>query len=154
MRHGELTMRHDREEWVSSSMKVGVFRLRYCFVDLLARDRARSEGSTSCLGVGGSCASRTIDFRSTPLPDDIWRIANRGATMATNDPPYEPPWATRVLSNTTVGFIGFLCRSFLYGLSTTEVHGFEHFKDLVDERSDPQWRQRGLITGAQEYLCL
>lgn len=67
--------------------------------------------------------------------------------MAAEERPYEPPFLTRAISNATIGTVGFLCRSFLYVLSRTEVHGLERFQALVDERSDPQRRERGLITG-------
>lgn len=67
--------------------------------------------------------------------------------MAADERPYEPPLLTRAISNATVGTVGFLCRSFLYALSRTEVHGLDHFLALVDERSDPERRERGLITG-------
>ena len=66
---------------------------------------------------------------------------------AAEERPYEPPALTRAIHNVTVGSVGFLCRSFLYGLSRTEVHGLEAFQRLVDERSDPSRRERGLITG-------
>jgi len=68
--------------------------------------------------------------------------------MAADDQPYEPPLLQRVVSNTTIGLVGFLCRTFLYGLSRTEVHGLENFIELVDERRDPARRERGLITGS------
>lgn len=67
--------------------------------------------------------------------------------MAENERPYEPPMLTRAISNATVGTVGFLCRSFLYVLSRTEVHGLDRFQELIDERSDPERRERGLITG-------
>lgn len=67
--------------------------------------------------------------------------------MAADERPYEPPALTRAIHNGIVGSVGFLCRGFLYGLSRTEVHGLEHFQALVDERSDPRSRVRGLITG-------
>lgn len=67
--------------------------------------------------------------------------------MAADDQPHEPPMLQRVASNTTIGFVGFLCRTFLYALSRTEVHGLENFIELVEERRDPARRERGLITG-------
>jgi hypothetical protein len=67
--------------------------------------------------------------------------------MAAEERPYEPPAFTRAIHNVTMGTVGFICRSFLYGLSRTEVHGLEAFQKLVDERSDPERRERGLITG-------
>jgi monolysocardiolipin acyltransferase len=67
--------------------------------------------------------------------------------MAAEERPYEPPAATRAIHNVIMGSVGFICRSFLYGASNTEVHGLEHFQALVDERSNPRTRERGLITG-------
>jgi monolysocardiolipin acyltransferase len=73
--------------------------------------------------------------------------------MAAEERPYEPPALTRAIHNVTMGTVGFICRSFLYGLSRTEVHGLEHFQALVDERSDPRSRERGLITGRWLSCC-
>lgn len=67
--------------------------------------------------------------------------------MAAEERPYEPPATTRAISNATIGAVGFLCRSFLYALSRTEVHGLDRFQALLDERADPERRERGLITG-------
>jgi monolysocardiolipin acyltransferase len=67
--------------------------------------------------------------------------------MAAEERLYEPPATTRAIHNVIMGSVGFICRSFLYGASRTEVHGLEHFQALVDERSDPKKRERGLITG-------
>ncbi|OQO11012.1 hypothetical protein B0A48_05267 [Cryoendolithus antarcticus] len=66
--------------------------------------------------------------------------------MAADGRPYEPPMLTRVLSNATMGGVGFLCRNFLYALNSTEVHGLDAFLDLLKEREDPSRRERGLIT--------
>jgi monolysocardiolipin acyltransferase len=46
-----------------------------------------------------------------------------------------------------MGFIGVLCRSFLYTLSNTEVHGLDNFLELLDERENVEGRTRGLLTG-------
>ena len=73
--------------------------------------------------------------------------------MAAEERPYEPPALTRAIHSFTVGTVGFLCRSFLYGMSRTEVHGLAHFQALVDERSDPRNRERGLITGRWLSHC-
>jgi monolysocardiolipin acyltransferase len=54
---------------------------------------------------------------------------------------------SRLLSSITIGFTGFLCRAFLYGVSKTETVGLERFLRLLDERRDVGERQRGLITG-------
>lgn len=73
--------------------------------------------------------------------------------MAAEERPYEPPVLTRATHNFIVGTVGALCRSFLFGLSRTEVHGLEQFQALVDERSDPRNRERGLITGRRLFRC-
>lgn len=74
--------------------------------------------------------------------------------MAAEERPYEPPAVTRAIHNATVGTVGFLCRSFLFALSRTEVHGLEHFQALVDERGDPRNRERGLITGRLTFQAV
>ena len=83
---------------------------------------------------------------SSFLPTQKWNLITTNQ-MTAEERPYEPPAVTRAIHNFTVGTVGFLCRSFLYGLSHTEVHGLEAFQKLVDERSDPTRRERGLITG-------
>jgi len=67
--------------------------------------------------------------------------------MEAEERPYEPPMLTRAISSLTLGGVGFLCRSFLFALSRTEVHGLDNFLELLDERKDPKKRERGLITG-------
>ena len=67
--------------------------------------------------------------------------------MVAEETPYDAPMLQRIASNTTIGVVGFLCRSFLYGFSRTEVHGLEGFIQLVDDRKDAVGRGRGLITG-------
>jgi len=46
-----------------------------------------------------------------------------------------------------MGLTSFLSRSFLFGLSNTEVIGFESFKRIIDSRKDVAARERGLLTG-------
>jgi monolysocardiolipin acyltransferase len=83
------------------------------------------------------------------VPDLLPHNSNQNTIkMAADERPYEPPAVTRAIHNVTMGTVGALCRSFLYGLSRTEVHGLEAFQRLVDERSDPRRRERGLITGS------
>lgn len=60
--------------------------------------------------------------------------------------PEAPSWQWRAASSATMGFIGTLCRSFLYTLATTEVHGLDEFLQLLDERQDVRARTKGLIT--------
>nr|OQO31382.1 hypothetical protein B0A51_02172 [Rachicladosporium sp. CCFEE 5018] len=74
--------------------------------------------------------------------------------MAADGRPYEPPMLIRVLSNATMGGVGFLCRSFLYGLNSMEVHGLDTFLDLLKEREDPGRRERGLITVSNHVSVL
>ncbi|KAF2714756.1 hypothetical protein K504DRAFT_456948 [Pleomassaria siparia CBS 279.74] len=50
--------------------------------------------------------------------------------------------------------VGALCRGFLYGLSSTEVHGLEGFLELLDERRDVEGRERGLITVSNHVSVL
>ena len=60
--------------------------------------------------------------------------------------PYEPALPFRTASAITLGTVGFLSRSFLYALSTTETHGLNRLLDLLDHRKDETKRERGLIT--------
>ncbi|KAK5127890.1 hypothetical protein LTR85_005007 [Meristemomyces frigidus] len=66
--------------------------------------------------------------------------------MAPEERPYQPPMSWRVASALDIGTVGFLCRSFLYGLNRTEVHGLDRFLDILDGRKDEKARTRGLIT--------
>lgn len=67
--------------------------------------------------------------------------------MAEDERPYQPSLPWRITSAATLGTVGFLCRSFLYTLSRTEVHGLDQFLQVLDEREDEQGRTRGLVTG-------
>lgn len=55
------------------------------------------------------------------------------------------PW--RIGSSATMGIVGALTRSFMYGLNSMETHGLDSFLDLLDKRKDVDQRERGLITG-------
>lgn len=46
-----------------------------------------------------------------------------------------------------MGVTGLVTRGFLYGLSSTRVQGLDGFLKLLDERSNVDGRERGLITG-------
>lgn len=46
-----------------------------------------------------------------------------------------------------MGLTGTLSKSFLNGLNDLEVFGLDNFVELLESRSDPFQRQRGLITG-------
>lgn len=60
----------------------------------------------------------------------------------------QPSSFWRAWSSVTMFKVGLLCRGFLLYLSTTEINGLESFMELLDSRSDPEKRTRGLITGA------
>lgn len=47
-----------------------------------------------------------------------------------------------------MGVCGSLSRIFMFGANKTNVHGLDRFLELIDEREDPDRRQRGLITGS------
>ncbi|KAK4540182.1 hypothetical protein LTR36_009680 [Oleoguttula mirabilis] len=66
--------------------------------------------------------------------------------MAPELRPYQPPLSWRIPSTLDFGVVAFLCRSFLYGLNNTEVHGLDRFLDVLDSRKDERARTRGLIT--------
>lgn len=53
-----------------------------------------------------------------------------------------------------MGFIGFLSRTFLYGLSNPEIHGLDSFLATIDARQEVGRRQRGLITGIWQDALL
>jgi hypothetical protein len=55
------------------------------------------------------------------------------------------PW--RAGSAATIGFIGSIARSFLYGLNQIEVTGLEGFLEILEKRKNVEGRERGLITG-------
>lgn len=59
------------------------------------------------------------------------------------------PW--RIGSTFIIGATGFLCRTFLLGFSKVQVHGWEGFKQILDERQDVAGRTKGLITGMLAY---
>lgn len=67
--------------------------------------------------------------------------------MRPDEQPSAPSWQWRAASSFTMGAVGVLCRSFLLGVSKTEVHGLDSFLELLDEREDVESRDRGLITG-------
>jgi len=62
-------------------------------------------------------------------------------------PPYQPALPRRVASTVQIGVVGFLFRTFLYGLNRTESPGLDRFLDVLDSRRDETKRERGLITG-------
>jgi hypothetical protein len=72
--------------------------------------------------------------------------------MRPDEQPEAPSWPWRTASSFTMGGIGVLCRSFLYTLSNTEVHGLNDFLELLDERENVEGRTRGLITGSSSHL--
>ncbi|THZ85652.1 hypothetical protein D6C84_03146 [Aureobasidium pullulans] len=66
--------------------------------------------------------------------------------MATPDAPEQPSLLWRTGSSVITGATGFLCRTFLVGLNRLEVHGYDKFMRLLDERADVKGRTKGLIT--------
>ncbi|KAF2278018.1 uncharacterized protein EI97DRAFT_395750 [Westerdykella ornata] len=74
--------------------------------------------------------------------------------MRPEEQPPAPSWPWRTASSFTMGTVGMLCCSFLYGLSRTEVHGLDEFLQLLDEREDVEGRQRGLITVSNHISVL
>lgn len=67
--------------------------------------------------------------------------------MSAQERPYQPSLPWRIASAVNIGVVGFLCRSFLYGLNKTESRGLQKFLELLDRRKDEKGRERGLITG-------
>jgi monolysocardiolipin acyltransferase len=64
------------------------------------------------------------------------------AVLTTNTPSLF--W--RAASYQTLLGVATLCRSFLYGLNKTEVHGLPQFLELLQSRANPDNRRRGLLT--------
>ncbi len=62
-------------------------------------------------------------------------------------PPSSPSLPWRFTSSIVMGVVGTLSRSFLYALNDIEVVGLDGFLKILDSRSDPEKRERGLITG-------
>ncbi|EFW99315.1 tafazzin [Grosmannia clavigera kw1407] len=62
-------------------------------------------------------------------------------------PQQQPSLLWRTASTAVMATTGLICRTFLYGLSSVEVHGLDKFLALLDSRRDIEARQRGLITG-------
>jgi monolysocardiolipin acyltransferase len=60
----------------------------------------------------------------------------------------------RSASHQTILAVSFLCRSFLYGLSKTEVNGLPRFLDLLKSRADYKTRRRGLLTVSNHISVL
>lgn len=100
------------------------------------------EQTSSARGIASraSCGSTHLHLRCSHFDLPLF------VAMAAEERPYEPPWTHRALSTFTIGGVGFLCRSFLYGLSRTETHGLDRFLEIVDSRRDETKRERGLIT--------
>lgn len=80
-----------------------------------------------------------------------------GRAMSDNEIPESPSATWRASSGLTTGLIGSISRSFLLGFSRLETNGLDGFLRLLGERSDPNERQRGLITVSNHlsvYVCL
>ncbi|KAK0343496.1 Lyso-phosphatidylcholine acyltransferase [Friedmanniomyces endolithicus] len=69
-------------------------------------------------------------------------------------PPYQPSLPRRVVTAANIGVVGFICRTFLYGLNSTEAPGLDHFLELLDSREDERRRTRGLITVSNHVSVL
>lgn len=67
--------------------------------------------------------------------------------MTVEEQPYQPPLGERIATAASVGVVGFLCRTFLFALNRTEVHGLDRLLEVVDSREDEKGRTKGLITG-------
>ena len=70
--------------------------------------------------------------------------------MTENPLPPSLPW--RIGSASVMGVIGALTRVFMHGTNTQNTHGLDGFLRLLDDRADPERRQRGLVTGMQAVL--
>ncbi|KAF2228110.1 hypothetical protein BDZ85DRAFT_255427 [Elsinoe ampelina] len=66
--------------------------------------------------------------------------------MTDSELPAQPSLLWRTGSAVITGLTGTLCRSFLVGLNKLEVHGWDEFQRLLEEREDVAGRERGLIT--------
>lgn len=67
--------------------------------------------------------------------------------MGEEELPAQPSLPWRAGSAVTIGIVGFLSRTFLYGANNVEVNGWDRFQKLLDDRKDVQGREKGLITG-------
>jgi len=78
----------------------------------------------------------------------LCRMSNSDISqMAGEDLPSQPSLAWRIGSSATCIFTGVLCRTFLLGLNRLEVHGWDKFQEVLDDRKDVRGRTRGLLTG-------
>ncbi|KAH8595026.1 hypothetical protein B0O99DRAFT_624199 [Bisporella sp. PMI_857] len=73
-------------------------------------------------------------------------MTHREDMRPTSSVPPTPSLLWRFSSTATMGFIGSVARSFLYGLNKMEVTGLEGFLHTLEKRKDINGRQRGLIT--------
>ncbi|KAL6716847.1 Lyso-phosphatidylcholine acyltransferase [Lecanora helva] len=64
-----------------------------------------------------------------------------------SEEPLPPSLPWRIGSSAVMGITGMLTNAFMHVLNTQNTHGLECFLDLLDQRADPNARQRGLITG-------
>lgn len=69
-------------------------------------------------------------------------------------PPDAPSALWQAASSFTLGAVGTVCRSFLYGLNKLDVYGLDGFVQTLEERRDVQGRERGLITGTSSTFQL
>lgn len=62
-------------------------------------------------------------------------------------PQRRPNGLWRGTSAMTMGLTGSISKLFLQGFNNLEVIGLDNFVKLLESRSDPYERQRGLLTG-------
>ncbi|WPG98994.1 Hypothetical protein R9X50_00179600 [Acrodontium crateriforme] len=74
--------------------------------------------------------------------------------MMAQEQPYRPPLGERISTAASVGVVGFLCRTFLFALNRTEVHGLDRLLEVVDSREDEKGRMKGLITVSNHVSVL
>lgn len=60
--------------------------------------------------------------------------------------PSKPSLPWRFSSSVVMGIVGGVSRSFLFGLSNTQVFGLEKFLEMLDKREHVENRDRGLLT--------
>ncbi|KAI4151688.1 MAG: hypothetical protein LQ340_003360 [Diploschistes diacapsis] len=61
----------------------------------------------------------------------------------------------RLASAANIGIVGALCKAFTFGLNTPGIHGLDGFVGLLEKRTNPDERERGLITVSNHIsMCL
>ncbi|KAK0674248.1 putative lysophosphatidylcholine acyltransferase [Cercophora samala] len=65
-----------------------------------------------------------------------------------------PSLSMRAKSSMIMGLTGLISRCFLHGFNTVETHGLAQFRELLDNRADPEKRERGLLTVSNHVSVL